>query len=126
VGPVGEVAQDGPGVVCIPDPLVEVVPVEFFGGEVAEMLVDPVRGVAADDLVVPVGLLANLFDPGGRDIPIVSDLVVVEDHGRRDGREEPTDRRVGPGIAVDPGVLPEVSDDLAWRNFRVAAFLYEL
>jgi hypothetical protein len=65
VGAVGEVAQDGPGVVCVPDTPVEIVSVEFFGGEVAEMLVDPVRGVATDDQVIPVRLLAHLFDPGG-------------------------------------------------------------
>ena len=81
MGAVGKIAQDRPGVVRIPDTLVEIVSIQFFGGEVAEMLVEPVRGVAADDLVVPVRLLAHLFDPGCRDVPVVSDLVVVEDHG---------------------------------------------
>ena len=58
------------------------------------MLVDQVGDVAAGDLVVPVGLVAYLLDPGGRDVPVVADLVVVEDHGGGDGGEEPADRGV--------------------------------
>jgi hypothetical protein len=65
MGAVGEVAQDWPGVVRIPDTLVEIVSIQVLGREVSEMLVDPVRSIAADDLVIPVRLLALLFDPGG-------------------------------------------------------------
>ena len=110
---VGGVPEEGPGVVGGPYLGVEVVVFQFLGGEVAEVLVDQVRDVAAGDLVVPVGLVAYLLHPGGRDVPVVADLVVVEDHGRGDGREEPADRGVPPGVPVQAGVLHEVRDGLA-------------
>ncbi len=52
--------------------------------------------------------------------------MVVEDHGGWHGGEEPADRGVSPGVAVNPGVLLEVRDDLARGKPRVAALLYEL
>src|SRR3712207_6495187 len=93
----------------------------FRSGEVAEVLVDPVRGVGADDLVVPPRIVARLLEPGLRDVPVVRDLVVVEDHGRGNRREEPPDCGVAPRVPVEPGVLLEVGDLLARRQARVAA-----
>jgi hypothetical protein len=42
VNPVGELAQQGPGVVGVPDPLEELARGDFLGGEVPKVLVDPV------------------------------------------------------------------------------------
>ena len=85
------------------------------------MLVDKVRNVAAGDLVVPVGLVAYLLDPGGGDVPVVAYLVVVEDHGGGNGGEEPAYGGVPPGVAVQAGVLLEVRDGLAGGPVRVAS-----
>jgi hypothetical protein len=48
------------------------------------------------------------------------DVVVVEDHRRRHGREQPADRRARPGLAVELRVLLEVGDLLAGRLADVA------
>ena len=74
------------------------------------MLVDPVRDVAAGDLVVPPRVVARLFDPSLGDVPVVGDLVVVEDHGRGYGREQPANGRDSPGVPVEPRVLLETRD----------------
>ena len=84
------------------------------------MLVDEVGDVAAGDLVVPVGLVAYLLDPGGGDVPVVAHLVVVEDHGGGNGGEEPADGGVPPGVAVQAGVLLEICDGFAGGPARVA------
>ena len=54
------------------------------------------------------------------------DVVVVEDHGRGHGREEPPYYRVLPGVPVQARVLLEVGDLLARRLARVAPRADEL
>src|SRR5215207_8539065 len=66
---IGELAEERSRVVCRLDLLEEVVPFELPGREVAEVLVDPVGGVRADDLFVPPGMGAHLLDPGLGDVP---------------------------------------------------------
>ena len=51
---------------------------------------------------------AHLLDPALRDVPVVVDVVVVEDHRRRDRGQQPADGRVAPGLPVEPRVLLEV------------------
>ena len=46
------------------------------------MLVEPVAHEAADDPLVPPALGADVGDPGLRRVPVVVDVVVVEDHRR--------------------------------------------
>ena len=72
------------------------------------MLVDPVAGDAVDGALVPPLLGFHLLVPGARDVPVVAHVVVVPGHRDRDGREEPADQRVAPGLFVEPGVLLEV------------------
>ena len=60
----------------------------------------------------PPGLLAHLGDPFDRRVPVVVDVVVVEDHRAGDRREQPADHRLAPGGAVQPHVVVE-GDDLA-------------
>jgi hypothetical protein len=60
------------------------------------------------------------MDPGLRGVPVVVDIVVVEDHRRRQGREKPPDDGVPPGVPVQARVLLEVGDLLAGRFVRVA------
>ena len=62
-------------------------------GEVAEVLVDPVRRQRPHDVLVPPLVLARLLDPRLGDVPVVVHVVVVEDHHRRDGGEQPADRQ---------------------------------
>ncbi len=72
------------------------------------MLVDVVGHQPADDArLVPVGV-AVLLEPRLGGVPLVVDLVVVEDHRRRHRREHPADDRVGPDVAVADRVLLEV------------------
>jgi len=84
---VGGVPEEGPGIVGGLYFGVQVVVRQFLRREVSEVLVDQVRDVSASDLIVPVGPVAHLLDPGGGDVPVVAYLVVVEDHGGRDGGE---------------------------------------
>ena len=65
--------------------------------------------------LVPPGLGAALLDPGPRGVPVVVDVVVVEDHRRGDGGEQPADHRVAPGLVVEARVLLEVGDLVAGR-----------
>ncbi len=106
--------------------LEEIVFVQFLRGEVAEVLVDPVGHESPDDALLPPRLGAHLAHPGFRGVPVVVDVVVVEDHGRRHGREEPPDYRVLPGVPVQARVLLEVGDLLARRLARVAPRADEL
>ena len=94
------------------DRLVGLVLGELSRREVAEVLVDPVGHQPADHPVrVPVGL-ALLVQPGLRRLPLVVDLVVVEDHRARQRREQPADVGVGPGVPVADRVLLEVLQHL--------------
>ena len=71
------------------------------------MLVDPVRGEPAADPLLPPRLLAHLGTPRRRGVPVVDDLVIVEDHHARHGGEQPTDLRVTPGLQIELRVLVE-------------------
>ncbi len=53
---------------------------------VDEMLVEPVRHEGAGDAILPPGECSLLLDPSRRDIPVVAQLVIVENHRRRHGR----------------------------------------
>ena len=64
---------------------------------------------------------AHVLDPRLRRVPVVVDVVVVEDHRRRHRREQPADVRLRPRLAVQPRVLLEVGDGLARRHLGVAA-----
>ena len=94
--------------------------------EVAHVLVEPVGGEAGDEALLPPLLLLHLLDPGARDVPVVRHVVVVDDHRRRDRREEPADERVGPRLAVEVRVLLEVEHLFARLLGRVAARADEL
>ena len=79
------------------------------------MLVDPVGHERAGDPVVPPRLPAHLLDPAPGDVPVVVDVVVVEDHDARDRGKQPADIRVGPRLAIEARVLLEVRHLLARR-----------
>lgn len=79
------------------------------------MLVDPVRGEAAADPLRPPGLVAHGGPPRGRGVPVVDDLVVVEDHHARDGGEQPADLRIPPRLQVELRVLVEADHLVARR-----------
>ena len=91
-------------------PLVHLVGVELLGAEVAEVLVHPVRGVGADDPVAPPRLRRDLPPPRQRRVPVVAQVVVVEHHPGRHGRQQPAHGRRRPRLVVQPGVLLEVLD----------------
>ena len=95
-------------------------------GEVADVLVEPVRHERAGDALVPPRRRAHVAHPGLGDVPVVVHVVVVEDHRARDGRQQPADVGVAPGLAIQPRVLLEVGDLLARWQARVAARADEL
>jgi hypothetical protein len=102
------------------DPSEQLVSLELLGREVAEVLVDPIRYERADDTLLPPRLGPHLGNPGLRDVPIVVDVVIVEDHGRGYRGEEPPDGRVLPGVPVEVGVLLEVRHFFSGRLAGVA------
>ena len=55
-----------------------------------------------------------------RGVPVVADVVVVEDHRARQGRQQPPVQRVGPRQPVQVGVLLEVLELLAGRLVEAA------
>src|SRR5215211_3451076 len=120
VRPVGELAQDAGRVLGLLYLLEEPVLLQLPRGEVAEVLVDPVGYESPYDALLPPRRGAHLTDPGLRGVPVVVDVVVVEDHRRRHGREEPPGDRVPPGVPVQARVLLEVGDLLARPLVRVA------
>ena len=87
------------------------------------MLVDPVRHQRAGDPLLPPARRLHVVAPRARRVPVVADVVVVEDHRARQGREQPADVRVAPRLLVEPGVLLEVGDlrDTAARSVSRAA-----
>ena len=89
------------------------------------MLVHPVRHHRRDQVLLPPVRGAHLLDPGGGDVPVVVHVVVVEDHGRGDRREQPADHRLPPALAVEARVLLVVEDAVAGRLLGVAARLGE-
>ena len=56
---------------------------------------------------MPPGLGAHVGAPRLGGVPVVDDLVVVEDHHARYRRQQPPDLRIGPRVEVQPGVLVE-------------------
>ena len=108
--PVGPLEEDLLGLLVAAHLRVDLVFVERPRREVAEVLVDPVAGDAADRPPVPPGAFAHLRDPGLGDVPVVGHVVVVPEHRGRDDREEPADQRLAPALLVEPGVLLEVGD----------------
>ena len=76
--------------------------------------------IPADGAPVPPGLAPHLLQPGAGDVPVVAHVVVVPQHRGRDGREQPADQRVAPGLLVEPGVLLVVGDLLAGRRLGAA------
>ena len=71
------------------------------------MLVDPVGHEAADDpLVPPAAARGCPRTQSPRGVPVVVDVVVVEDHRRRERREQPADGGLGPRVAVEARSTP--------------------
>ena len=91
---------------------------QFLGGEVAQVLVDPVGRQRRADPLAPPRLLGHLLAPYLRGVPVVVDVVVVEDHRGGDAGHQPAHLGVGPGVAVEPDVLV-VADDLVVGPVRV-------
>ena len=99
---------------------------EFGRGQVAQVLIDPVAHVGGPDPLRPPRLGLVVAAPGGRGVPVVVHVVVVEDHRGGDDGQQPAHRRLGPGLAVEEAVLAEVLDLVAGGFGRVAALLDEL
>ena len=78
-----------------------------------------------DPAVPPVGGL-HLVLPRPRGVPVVADVVVVEDHRGRQGRQQPAVGGVGPGELVEVGVLLPVLELGPRRLLDVAPGLDEL
>ena len=98
----------------------------LVGGQVAEMLIDPIRAEARDDAAVPPRCGLHLLLPVERGVPVVAHVVVVEDHGARHGRQQPAVGVVRPGQPVQVGVLLVVLQLLARRLADVAPTADEL
>ena len=96
------------------------------GREVAEVLVDPVRREPRHHPLVPPGGRLHLLLPVERGVPVVADVVVVEDHRAGHGGEQPAVRGVGPRQPVELGVLLVVLELGARLLVEVAARLDEL
>ena len=94
--------------------------------EVAQVLVQPVRPEARDDALLPPRRRADLALPRPRGVPVVADVVVVEDHRRRHGRQHPADHLLAPRQPVELGVLDEVLDLQARRLVEAAPRGHEL
>ena len=99
---------------------------EFGRGQVAQVLIDPVAHVGGADPLRPPRLGLVVAAPGGRGVPVVVHVVVVEDHRGGDDGQQPAHRGLGPGFPVEEAVLAEVRDLVAGRFGRVAVLLDEL
>ena len=122
----GSLGQRGSGIARAEQPAGIALLGQLGRREVPPVLVDPVGGEGRRDPPVPPRPGADLLDPRLRDVPVVLDLVVVEDHRRRHGGEQPADLRVGPRLLVEPGVLLEVGDLVPRRLVDVAPRADEL
>lgn len=85
------------------------------------MLVHPVGHQAAEYALAPPRRRAHPGQPGGRGVPVVDHIVVVEDHAAGDRGQQPADLRVEPGLVVEVGVFLVVGDLLPRRLGEVAA-----
>jgi hypothetical protein len=124
VAPVGERVEQLAGVAVAADPaylLPQRVLRPLGGAEVAQVLVDPVRREPADDPVVPPRQPRHLLAPGTRGVPVVADVVVIEDHRAWQCGQQPAVGGVGPGQPVQMGVLLVVAQLLLRRLREVAA-----
>ncbi len=74
------------------------------------MLVDPVRPQPGHHPAAPPRRPGHLLAPGLGGVPVVAQVVVVEDHRGRHGGQQPADLGLGPRLAVELGVLLEVGD----------------
>ena len=90
------------------------------------MLVDPVRRQPADDALVPPRGLGHLLPPRPAGVPVVADVVVVEDHRARQCRQQPAVLPVAPRDPVEVGVLLEVLELLPRRLVEAAPRADEL
>ena len=122
VGPLGQRVEEvtdvglvAPGVPGRHDLLPDLVLGALVRREIAQVLVDPVRRQTADDPVVPPAGRLHLLAPRGGRVPVVADVVVVEDHRAGKGREQPAVGGVGPRQLVEVRVLREVLELLAGR-----------
>ena len=121
VGPLGQLVEDRRRdvqllvAVVLGDGLPQRVVLAVVRPEVPQVLVDPVRREPPDDPVVPPRLPLHLLPPRPAGVPVVADVVVVEDHRAGQRREQPPVRGVAPGQLVEVGVLLEVLDLLARR-----------
>jgi hypothetical protein len=119
IGAEGELLQELLGVLGRLHAVEErVIPVRV-GREVPEVLVDPVRRQRALDVLVPPVVRAHLLEPRLGDVPVVVDVVVVEDHRCRHRRHQPADGGLAPALQVEPRVVLEVEDALARALVRV-------
>ncbi len=78
---------------------------QFGRGQVAEVLVHPVRHQAAQQPLLPPAGGPHVLQPGGGGVPVVDDVVVVEDHAAGHGGQQPAHLGVEPGLVVEVGVL---------------------
>jgi hypothetical protein len=88
----------------------QVVVLALLERRIPEVLVEPVRHQAALDAAWPPGLALDALPPRQRGVPVVDDVVVVEDHERRHAGEKPAHQAVLPGFLVQPRVLLEAGD----------------
>ena len=115
----GEVGLTGS--VVAGDELPDLVVGPLLRRQVPQVLVDPVRREPGDDPVVPPRGLLHLLAPRRRGVPVVADVVVVEDHRARQRRQQPPVRGVAPGQRVEVGVLLVVLQLLAGRLVDVTS-----
>ena len=125
VRPEGELLQELLGVVLLLHAAQELVVLVRLRREVPQVLVDPVRRQRTLDVLVPPVVLTGLVEPRLGDVPVVVDVVVVEDHHRRHRGEQPADGRVAPALEVELRVLLEVEHAVAGRLRQVAPGLDE-
>ncbi len=90
------------------------------------MLIEPVAQVRPGDPGPPPRLGRVLAAPRRGGVPVVVEVVIVEDHCRRDDGKQPAHGRLAPRLAVQAAVLGEVGDLVSGRLGLVAALPDEL
>jgi hypothetical protein len=115
VRPFGHRGQQWPAVAVRGEhALVVLVGGQLVRREVAQVLVDPVGSEPGANPLGPPRLLGDLFAPGGRGVPVVPHIVVIEDHRGGHRGQQPAKLRVCPGRPVEAFVLVE-ADHLLCR-----------